>query len=203
MSFAQRERHSLIDLLGSVGPDAPTLCEGWTTADLAAHLFVRENRPRALPGMSGGRFADVAEREMTRALDELGYEGILTRLADGPPALMQFADAAMNTIEYFVHHEDVRRAGVVESDAYVRPLSEADRVQLARRLGMMAAAVPAPDAFPTYLHATDLPEPLTWKLCGATGPVARRVVGPVGEVTLWLLGRRDHARVSDDLRALP
>src|ERR1700753_3235608 len=43
--FARRERRSIADLLLAVGPDRPTLCEGWTTRDLAAHLVVRERRP--------------------------------------------------------------------------------------------------------------------------------------------------------------
>src|SRR5690606_24047731 len=38
---ARAERHALADLLMAVGPDAPTLCAGWTTAHLAAHLVVR------------------------------------------------------------------------------------------------------------------------------------------------------------------
>ena len=38
MSIAQRERAGLVEILRAVGPDAPTLCEGWTTRDLTAHL---------------------------------------------------------------------------------------------------------------------------------------------------------------------
>ena len=32
-------------LLKDLGPNQPTLCEGWRTADLAAHLVLREHRP--------------------------------------------------------------------------------------------------------------------------------------------------------------
>ena len=46
-SLADRERADLADLLGTLGPDAPTRCEGWTTAHLAAHLVVRDRRPDA------------------------------------------------------------------------------------------------------------------------------------------------------------
>ena len=42
-----RERLELCDLLLELGPDAPTLCEGWTTADLAAHLVLREHFHRS------------------------------------------------------------------------------------------------------------------------------------------------------------
>ncbi|MET9971520.1 TIGR03085 family protein, partial [Streptomyces sp. NPDC006356] len=34
-TFAKRERLLMADLLEAEGPDAPTLCEGWTTRDLA------------------------------------------------------------------------------------------------------------------------------------------------------------------------
>ena len=57
-AVARAERRGLCDLLLEVGPDAPTLCTGWTTRDLAAHLVVRESRPDAslgivLPPLSG------------------------------------------------------------------------------------------------------------------------------------------------------
>src|SRR5699024_11776445 len=51
MTFSQEERRQLADLFRQVGPDAPTLCEGWTTRDLAVHLVLRENRPDAAGGM--------------------------------------------------------------------------------------------------------------------------------------------------------
>ena len=63
-----RERRELCDLLEEVGPDAPTLCEGWTTFDLAAHLAVRERDLRAAPGiLLGGRFEPMLVRLMERA----------------------------------------------------------------------------------------------------------------------------------------
>ncbi len=49
-TFAKRERLLLADLLETAGPDAPTLCEGWRTRDLAAHVVVRERRPDAAGG---------------------------------------------------------------------------------------------------------------------------------------------------------
>src|SRR6202011_6325174 len=35
MSIAQRERAALVEILRAEGPDAPTLCEGWTACDLS------------------------------------------------------------------------------------------------------------------------------------------------------------------------
>ena len=53
--WAQSERHALCDLMDEVGPDAPTLCGGWTAAHLAAHLVVRERRPATGPGPPPGQ----------------------------------------------------------------------------------------------------------------------------------------------------
>jgi uncharacterized protein (TIGR03083 family) len=46
-TLARAERAALCDLFDEVGPDAPTLCAGWTTRDLAAHLVIRERRADA------------------------------------------------------------------------------------------------------------------------------------------------------------
>jgi uncharacterized protein (TIGR03085 family) len=110
LSLAQSERQALCNLLEERGPLAPTLCEGWTTSDLAAHLFVRESRPLASPGILLPRFAEITERAMDKAKRELGYGGLIRRVRSGPPYPMRLVDAQMNLMEYFVHHEDVRRA---------------------------------------------------------------------------------------------
>ncbi|HEY0698515.1 MAG TPA: TIGR03085 family protein, partial [Micromonospora sp.] len=49
--YARSERLALADLMLALGPDAPTLNEGWDTRDLAAHLIVRERRPDAAAGI--------------------------------------------------------------------------------------------------------------------------------------------------------
>jgi len=109
-SLAQSERQALCNLLEERGPLAPTLCEGWTTSDLAAHLFVRESRLLASPGIVLTPFAEITERAMEKAKRELGYGGLIRRVRSGPPYPMRLIDAQMNLMEYFVHHEDVRRA---------------------------------------------------------------------------------------------
>lgn len=57
------ERAQLCDLFDELGPDAPTLCEGWRTTELAAHLWTREHRIDAGPGLLGrGPFAGYTAR---------------------------------------------------------------------------------------------------------------------------------------------
>ena len=40
MSIAQDERAGLAADLSRLGPDAPTLCKGWTARDLLTHLLL-------------------------------------------------------------------------------------------------------------------------------------------------------------------
>ena len=108
-----RERRELCDLLEELGPAAPTLCEGWTTEDMAAHLVVRERNPTAGPGiLLGGRFAAHTEQLMEKA-KAMGYRRLVDRVRNGPP-FGPFAVPGLRTVinlqEYVVHHEDVRRA---------------------------------------------------------------------------------------------
>ena len=66
MSYSREERRALCALLDETGPDAPTLCEGWTTGDLAAHLVLRERRPDAAAGVAGGPLAGYTARVQQR-----------------------------------------------------------------------------------------------------------------------------------------
>ena len=111
-SLAQRERSALVETMRAVGPDAPTLCEGWTTRDLAAHLVVREGRPDAAAGVVVPAFADRLEQIRLREA-ERPWEELLSAIAAGAPwySPLRYADRVANTAEYLVHHEDVRRGG--------------------------------------------------------------------------------------------
>lgn len=109
--YAQLERQALCDLFLEVGPDAPTLCEGWRTADLAAHLVLRERRPDAAVGIVVPALAQRTERVQRRIRDSTGWPELVRRVRGGPPVLLRPFDEVANTVEYFIHHEDVRRAG--------------------------------------------------------------------------------------------
>lgn len=107
-----RERRELCDLFEELGPDAPTLCEGWTTADLAAHLVVRERHPTAAGGILFSSLESRTERFMEGEKAK-GYARLVDRVRNGPP-IGPFAVPGLRTLinlqEYVVHHEDVRRA---------------------------------------------------------------------------------------------
>ncbi|WP_327428007.1 MULTISPECIES: TIGR03085 family metal-binding protein [unclassified Streptomyces] len=112
-THAKRERLLLADLLEAVGPDAPTLCEGWNTRDLAAHVVVRERRADAAGGLLIKQLAPRLERVMAEFADK-PYEELIQLIRTGPPRFSPFSlkqiDEASNTTEFYVHTEDVRRA---------------------------------------------------------------------------------------------
>lgn len=110
--FDADERTRLCDLLEALGPDAPTLLEPWTTRDLAAHLFLRENDALAGPGLVlPGPWARLAERHRRFAAD-LDYLQLVAAVRSGPRGVFRLGwlRRVPNLNELFVHHEDVRRA---------------------------------------------------------------------------------------------
>lgn len=111
-SLARRERFSLCDTFARTGPDAPTLCSPWTTADLAAHLVIRDRRPDlgvgiVLPPLAG-RLEDGMKEYAAKPWPEL-----VDLVRSGPPVWSPVRvpqlDDVVNLSEYFVHHEDVLR----------------------------------------------------------------------------------------------
>jgi uncharacterized protein (TIGR03085 family) len=105
------ERNALCETLRAVGPEAPTLCTGWLTADLAAHLLVREKRLDAGPGIVlGGPFA-AHTRKVMETFKARGYDVMVAELHAGPPPWFRTRlTAPPNVVENWIHHEDVRRA---------------------------------------------------------------------------------------------
>jgi len=114
VGYSRQERLALCALLEDTGPDAPTLCAGWTTGDLAAHLVLRERRPDAAAGVLGGPLAWHTARVQRRIRERNTFSDLIQSIRTGPPRLSPMAlpgmDERANTVEYFVHHEDVRRA---------------------------------------------------------------------------------------------
>ncbi|MFJ9623572.1 TIGR03085 family metal-binding protein [Streptomyces sp. NPDC101181] len=115
-THAKRERLLLADLLEAAGPQAPTLCDGWKSRDLAAHVVVRERRADAAGGLFLGNVKPLKAR-LERVQAEFTakpYEELIQLIRTGPPRFSPMSlkqiDEAANTVEFFVHAEDVRRA---------------------------------------------------------------------------------------------
>ncbi|XVS63088.1 TIGR03085 family metal-binding protein [Actinosynnema sp. CA-299493] len=111
MGVAQDERRLLTELFAEVGPDAPTLCDPWRTRDLAAHLVLRDRRPDAGAGILLKPLAGHTQR-VQDAFAAWPWDELLGLVRGGPPWYSPYAlvDELVNSVEYFVHHEDVRRA---------------------------------------------------------------------------------------------
>jgi uncharacterized protein (TIGR03085 family) len=184
--FSQRERWALCDLLSELGPGAPTLCEGWHSADLAAHLVARDRRPDAVPGMvvSFAPLRNWADRVQHGLRDTTPWPDLVARARSGPAAFLRPFDQDLNTIEYFVHHEDLRRA---QPGWEPRSLAPADEAVLWRHLRWMRPLLRSKAAL---VEAPGFP-PLKFPRA-APGTLAE---GPVPELVLWLLGRTAAARV--------
>ena len=189
---AAAERALLCDLFIEVGPDAPTRSGEWTTRDLAAHLVIRERRPDAAPGIVVPALAGYTER-VQRAEAERPYTEIVDRVRSGPPmwspTRVPAVDALANTVEFFVHHEDVRRA---QPGWSARTLDPALDAKLADLLGgpvlkrMVRRAPVGLVAEPAGHPAVTLRE----------GTPTVTISGPVGEIVLYLYGRRAVAEVT-------
>ena len=82
--LARRDRVALCDLFDELGPAAGTLNEGWTTADLAAHLVARDRRPDSVPGLVVPALAGWSEH-VRRGILRRPYTDVVENLRMGPP----------------------------------------------------------------------------------------------------------------------
>jgi len=190
MNWARHERAELADLLAARGPDAPTLCEGWSTRDLAAHVVLRDRRPDAGAGIVFKPLANYTARVQDEIATQ-SWDQLVALVRAGPPGWMPGAwepiDRAINTVEFFVHHEDVRRAAPAW-EPRVTDVGLED--ELWNRLHMGAR-----------MMARRCPVGLVLRRAGdgevrakAAEPVVT-VTGPASELVLFASGRQAHARV--------
>ena len=188
---AQAERGFLCDLMLEGGPDAPTLCEGWTAAHLAAHLCLRERRLDVGLGLVlPGPFARYTAWITDRVAQRVPFERLVSRIQSGPPTLVRPIDGPMNLLEFFVHVEDVRRAVNGWSPREDEALQDAlwpfqqSRTKLqTRRLDDVDLSIARPGQPPVYVRS---------------GSRSVTVTGEPGELALYFFGRRDEAVVNLD-----
>jgi uncharacterized protein (TIGR03085 family) len=189
--FDAAERAQLSDLLDELGPAAPTLLGPWTTRDLAAHLVLRERDYLAAPGLvlpgAWGRFAE-RRRE---TLVQQDYAGLIATIRSGPPKgffRVGWVRRVPSLNEFFVHHEDVRRANGRGPRIAEKAMDEALWRNVSR----------APRFLARRLRGAGLE--LEWAGTARTvrarrGEPTVRIAGPPGELLLYLFGRQGAARV--------
>lgn len=190
--FARSERQGLCDTFERVGPDAPTLCSPWLTRDLAAHLVVRERRPDVAAAIWLPALGNRLER-VQNGYARWPWPRLVDEVRSGPPSWSPISlapvDEAINTTEFFVHHEDVLRGG---TDWLARELpgdlesalwgivSKVARASFAR--AQVGVELVAPSFGERQVHA-------------ATNIGTVKVTGRPGELLLYSFGRRSVAQV--------
>jgi uncharacterized protein (TIGR03085 family) len=198
VTFAKSERVELCDLFESVGPDAPTLCEGWDTHDLAAHLWIRETDPVGVTGMLAKPLSGLLDRRMSDTRSRWEFPELVERIRNGPARFSVFAfpgvNEPANTTEFFVHHEDVRRAG--ERPLGPRELDLEVEDWMWRRLKLLGRAFFRHVPIGVVLEREGTPamsEPDTIRAVSGTPIVT--VVGRPSELLLFAHGRKAAAEV--------
>jgi uncharacterized protein (TIGR03085 family) len=188
-----QERERLCDVFETVGPSAATLLDGWTAHDLAAHLVSRERDLVAGPCIVlPGPFARFAERRRARLAQTRDFGWLVKRIRSGPPPgffRIGWVRSFPNLNEFFVHHEDVRRANGMEPRV-LAPEMDAALWNNVRRGGRHLSR----------RLRRDVGLELEWARTGARvvvrpGEPAARLTGLPGELLLYLFGRTDAAHV--------
>ncbi|WP_049579450.1 TIGR03085 family metal-binding protein [Streptomyces sp. SBT349] len=189
-THAKRERLLLADLLESAGPEAPTLCAGWTARDLAAHVVVRERRADAAGGIVIKPLAARSER-VRNEFAARPYDELIQLIRTGPPRVSPFSlkqiDEAANTVEFYIHAEDVRRArpdwtprelDAVFSDALWKRLESGARIM--GRRSPVGLVLRRPNGQTAVAHK---------------GAPVVTVTGDPGELLMFASGRQEAAKV--------
>jgi uncharacterized protein (TIGR03085 family) len=190
--LARQERQALADLLLDLGPDQPTLCEGWTTRDLAAHVVARDRRPDAGAGIVLRPLRAHGDR-VRRQLAARPYAELVALVRVAPwwsPVSNPLVEPLTNTAEFFIHHEDVRRGQPGWQPRSLPATMERALWTRARTLARFALR--------RFRAAVVLQSPGYGESEAGAGGDRVRVIGPPGELILFLSGRQRAARVQVD-----
>ena len=190
-SMSRSERAALCNTALEAGERAPTLCGQWTVKDLVIHLLVRERDPLGAPGIMVPALAPLAERASRRLADH-DFSSLVERVRKGPPKWSPMAlpplDRAVNTLEYFVHHEDIRRAGV---DWKPRELTEREQRAIWKSISVAGKGLVRSAGVPVEICWPGDEGDRTAVLRKGEDPAV--VSGAPAELALFLFGREQHS----------
>jgi uncharacterized protein (TIGR03085 family) len=191
--YSKVERLALCDLFDQLGPDQPTLCDGWNTHDLAVHLYIRESDPIAGPGIMIPALADTTAKRSAQTKAKYSFTELVDKVRNGPPTFSIYSFPGLghnlNTTEYLVHHEDVRRA---QPDFTVRELPAEQQQGLWKGIRLAAKTMTRKAPTGLVLRLPDGTESVAKKPT-ALGSVT--VTGQPVELVLFCFGRQDVAQV--------
>ncbi len=196
MYFVEPSREVLAETLLAAGPGALTLCEGWRTQELAAHLYLREHNARAGLGMALKPWRKAAHRAVAELAAKSStpqtFAALVEKFRAGPPKMSVFAlktiDSTANLIEFFVHTEDVRRA----TDRWAPRTLDEDYSQALWAELVKSAAI--------LYRGVDLGivlvDPEGPRHVAKRAPVSVAIIGDPGELLMHAHGRTGQALVS-------
>ncbi|NKY89579.1 TIGR03085 family metal-binding protein [Nocardia veterana] len=191
--YDAQERYALCDLFVEVGPDASTLLADWTARDLAAHLLLRERDLLAGPCLVlPGPFQRFAQRRMSRLAERTEFGWLVRQLRAGPPPgvfRVRWMRSFPSLNEFFVHHEDLRRANGLGPRTGLAPGMESALWRNVRRSGHYLSR-----------RVRGVALEIVWAGTGESMWVRKadrvvRLSGPPGELLLFLFGRQAVAHV--------
>jgi uncharacterized protein (TIGR03085 family) len=187
-SLARLERAAIADTLDAVGPDAPTLCGDWDAHHLAAHIVLREGTL----GEAASPIPGIGDRAVDLLAARRDYVDLVAQVREGPPRLSFFSlpgiDKRFNLLEFYVHHEDVRRAA---RGWRARALPDWAEEKLSRGLPVMSRVTLRRSPVGVTLVRTDTGQVLT-AVNGGSGVTLR---GLPSELVLYAFGRTTVADV--------
>jgi len=194
--MSRTERAALCNSALEAGEEAPTLCGVWTVKDLVIHLLVRERDPLASPGILIPQLEKLTERSARRMADQ-DFTALVERVRSGPPRWSPMAvppvDRMFNTLEFFVHHEDIRRA---TPGWQPRELTDRERRTLFKAAATAGKAFVRSAGVPVEIRWTDGEREREAVLAKGDDPVV--ITGEPPELVMYLFGRDQHTGLSFD-----
>jgi uncharacterized protein (TIGR03085 family) len=188
-SMSRSERAALCNTALEAGEDSPTLCGRWTVKDLVIHLLVRERDPRGAPGILVPQLEGLTDRA-SRRLAEQDFTSLVERVRSGPPRWSPFSlpvvEPAVNTLEFFVHHEDIRRAA---PGWHARELTHREQKEIWKAIGVAGKGLVRPAGVPVEIRWPRDDRVRTATLRKGADPVV--VSGDPAEIALFLFGRTE------------
>ena len=188
--MSRTERAALCNAALEAGEQAPTLCGRWSVKDLVIHLLVRERDPLGAPGILVPQLESLTDRSARRLADQ-DFTALVERVRQGPPKWSPMAlpplDRAVNTLEYFVHHEDIRRAAPGWEP---RELTEREQKAVWKSISVAGKGLVRSAGVPVEIRWADDERERSAVLRKGDDPAV--VTGPPSEIALFLFGRDQH-----------
>src|SRR6478609_8308456 len=188
--MSRTERAALCNSALEAGQDAPTLCDGWAVKDLVIHLLIRERDPIGATAIMVPQLDRFAQRSANR-LAEQDFSALVERVRNGPPKWSPMAipkvDQLLNSLEYFVHHEDIRRA---TPGWEPRELTDREQRVLFKGAATAGKQFVRSVGVPVQIRWTDGEREREAELSAGDDPVV--ITGEPAELTMFLFGRDQH-----------